>query len=109
MTQNHVVPFLFHKQNKHISQKYISVNQLRTSFKKSISTKTLHYKNNTFTYTYNPFFSVYKTLFNNSYVPLFSPFIKKKARTFTFISKTFTKKLLKTQRLKKKIFAHRKF
>jgi len=60
------------------------------------------------TYTYNPHFLFYKKHFNSVMVPLFSPFIKKKTRTFPFSSKLFSSKMIKSNRLNKKIFAHRK-
>ena len=59
-------------------------------------------------YTYNPYFLFYKKHFNSVMVPLFSPFIKKKTRTFPFSSKLFNSKMIKSNRLNKKIFAHRK-
>jgi hypothetical protein len=102
-------PFLFLKQNLSKTTNFSSLNKTRFFYKKNLFSLPTILKNLSSNYVYNTKFNSYKTNFLTSVLPLFHPFIKKKPRTFSFLSKSFTKKLLKTQRLKKKIFSHRKF
>ena len=102
-------PFLFLKQNLSKTINFNSLSKTRFFHKKNLLSLSTVSKNSPYNYVYNTKFNSYKTNFLTSVLPLFHPFIKKKPRTFSFLSKSFTKKLLKTQRLKKKIFSHRKF
>jgi len=107
-----ITPFLFSTQSKNTKLsvlKSASLSYIRSLSKITVnqvsSTTNLNFNQ----YTYHNQFLNYKKYFNSLGVPLFSPFIKKKLSSFSLISKTFTRKILKTQRLKKKIFKHRKF
>lgn len=102
-------PFVFFKQNINKTRKVNSINKLRTLFKTKESIRTNLMKRTSPNYVYNKQFNSYKRNFLTSSIPLISPFIRKKSRIFPFYSKGFTKKILKTQRLKRKIFHHRKF
>jgi len=101
--------FLFRKQNLSKIMNFNSLSKTRFFYKKNLFNLPTILKNSSYNYIYNTNFNSYKTNFLTFTFPLLHPFIKKKSRTFPFLSKSFTKKLLKTQRLKKKIFSHRKF
>lgn len=86
-----------------------SLKYIRTVSSTLIHPRTVHYLRNTPAsyFLHSKFFS-YKKHFNDGSLPLFSPFIKKKTRSFPFSSKMFTKKSLKPLRFSNKLMAHRK-
>ena len=107
-----VIPFLFVKKATFLNPRHTlssSLKQVKLSYKRNLVKTSGTSLLSQMYYTYNSQFLLYKQYFNNISVPLFSPFVKKKPRTFTFLSKTFSTKLLKTKRLRKNIFFHRKF
>jgi len=106
---SHHKSFLFQKQTILKTNKLTLIYKVNPLFKTKEFKKIHNTHHKLFNYvSHNPFAS-YKRHFLSSSVQLFSPFIRKKSRVFPFSSKSFSKKLLKTQRLKKKIFYYRKF
>jgi len=59
-------------------------------------------------YHTHPFFFLYRQNFFNSWIPVSSPYVKKKQRMFPLISRLFARKSIKTLNLSKKIFNYRK-
>jgi len=104
-----VEPFLWFKHNSPKLNRFNTLTKIYPLFKKNQYNSTITSTQTSSSFTYNPYFSFYKTRFLASSFPLCHPFIKKKNRAFSFFPKSFTNKSLKTQRLKKKIFSHRKF
>jgi hypothetical protein len=92
-----------------LSTKFTSLHKTTLFFKANQYKQTAPLTEKTSNYIHNPQFNNFKIKFLTSSFPLVHPFIRKKNRTFSFFPKSFTKKLLKTQRLKKKIFSQRKF
>lgn len=105
----HHQSFLFFKQSLSRTFKLTTLPKLNTLFKATQFLKTSKFHIKPFHYTLHSSFFWYKTYFNSTAIPISSPFIKKNSRVHPFLSKLFSKKSLKTQRLKKKIFQYRKF